>query len=265
MNFRKNYQREMNEIEKPANITEQVLYAADMEQETYTDKTNRSVPKSIATWKTAVATIAIACVLCLCLQQEKVIAFAQSVLNRLTVLSVNNENIEFDKIEPVKINMEGFLKGELPASEAVPYYRLFSSYQQMNQLTQLELPCADKVEYRELAMDITPRTQTGRVSAVILYKNVSYNIYGMFKLDNFDEEEWEEGWGFGEEGTKEVYQYGDGKSACFVKDLDGIDRVYFVEENIFFQMTFNTSNNIELGATANKKQTKNLLKLFGER
>lgn len=177
---------------------------------------------------------------------------------------MNNENIEFDKIEPVKINMEGFLKGELPASEALPYFRLFSSYQQMNQLTQLELPCADKVEYRELGISIDSHTKTGRVTADILYKDVSYSICGMFQLDSFEEEEWESGWGFGDEGKKEIYQYGDGKSACFVKDSDGDDVVYFVEKNILFKMNFNASDNIELGATANKKQTKNLLKLFGE-
>lgn len=260
MNFRENYEREMNEIEKPADITEKVLNAADREQEIYADKKNRNIPKNGAIWKTAAATIAIACVLGLCLQHEKVTSFAQSVLYRLTIFSVNNEDIELDMIEPVKFNMEGFLKGELPVSEAGSgYYRLFSSYQQMNQLTQLELPCADKVEYREISMGITPLYKTGRVSADILYKDVSFAINGMFKLEGFEEKEW----GFGDFGTKEVYQYGDGKSACFVKDEDGTDRVYFVEGNILFQMTFNCSDDIEMGATANKKQVKDLLKLFG--
>lgn len=255
MNFRENYEREMNEIEKPADITEKVLNAADREQEIYADKKNRNIPKNGAIWKTAAATIAIACVLGLCLQHEKVTSFAQSVLYRLTIFSVNNEDIELDMIEPVKFNMEGFLKGE-PYNY---YFRSFTSYQQMNQLTQLELPCADKVEYREVMVSLRPEFKTGRVYAEILYKGASYNIAGMFELDGFEEKEW----GFGDFGTKEVYQYGDGKSACFVKDEDGTDRVYFVEGNILFQMTFNCSDDIEMGATANKKQVKDLLKLFG--
>lgn len=261
MNFKENYQREMSEIEKPSGITEKVLNAADMEQETYAGKKNRSVPESSTIWKTAAATIAIACVLGLCLQHEKVIGFAQSVLNRFSILSVNNEDIYFDEIKPVKINMEGYLKGE-PASEITPNsWRLFTSYHQMNQLTQLELPCADKVEYKDTSISIQSSTQTGRVYADILYKGVSYTIIGMFKLDGFEEKEW----GFGDFGTKEVYQYGDGKSAYFVKEeVDGPDTVvYFVEGNILFKMVFNSSDDIELGPTANKKQVKDLLDLFG--
>lgn len=257
MNFKENYQREMNEIEKPADITKQVLNAADVEQETYTEKKNRNVPKNGAIWKTAVAAIAIACVLVLCLQHEKIIGFAHSVINHFSVLSINNEDIYFDEIEPIKINMEGYLKGE-PASDS---WRLFTSYQQMNQLTQLELPCADKVEYREPSISMQSSTQTGRVYADIWYKGVSYYIIGMFKLDDFKERE---EWGFGDFGTKEVYQYGDGKYAYFVKEeLDEpFHRVYFVEGNILFNMCFNYSDNID-GPTANKKQVKELLKLFG--
>lgn len=258
MNFRENYQREMNEIEKPADITKQVLNAADMAQETYTSvyrKKNRNILKNDSIWKTATATIAIACALALCLHHEKVISFAQSVLDRFAVLSVNNEDIEFDEIEPIKINMESFV-GD------AKNYQTFIPYQQMNQLTQLELPCPDKVEYRGISIDIISQAKTGRVYAEILYKGASYNIIGMFKLDGFDAKEWKFGWGFGTEGAKDVYQYGDGKSAYFVKDLDGTDTVYFVEGNILFKMVFNCSDNIELGPTANKKQVKDLLQLF---
>lgn len=265
MNFKENYQLEMNEIEKPSGITEKVLKAADTEQETYAANKNRNVLRSGAIWKTAVAAIAIACVLGLCLQHEKVISFAQSVLNRFTV-SVNNEDMEFGKIEPIDIDIEGFINDAKTKSVGGPdlvpdYYQYFSSYQEMKQLTQLELPCADKVEYREISLHITPGYQTGYVNAQILYKGVSYNINGMFTLNGFDQEEW----GYGAEGSEEVYQYGDGKTACFIKDSDGNEKVYFEEGNILFQMHFNNGDDIETGAaTASKKQTKNLLKLFAQ-
>lgn len=265
MNFKENYQREMNKIEKPADITEKVLHAADAEQETYAANKNRNVLRGSAIWKTAVAAIAIVCVLSLCLQHEKVISFAQSVLNRFTV-SVNNEDIEFDKIEPVDIDLEALFDD--PKTEAVEsgeptrsYFQVFTSYQEMNQLTKLELPCADKVEYSEIFFDVIPKYKTGHISAHILYEGVSYNTSGMFTLDGFDQEEW----GYGAEGKKEVYQYGDGKKACFIKDSDGNEKVYFVEGNILFQMHFNNGDDIEMGqATASKEQTKNLLKLFGQ-
>lgn len=265
MNFKENYQREMNEIEKPSGITEKVLKAADTEQETYAAYKNRNVLRSGAIWKTVVAAIAIACVLGLCLQHEKVISFAQSVLNRFTV-SVNNEDIAFDKIEPVDIDIDTFINDAKTEAigchgYATSYWRSFSSYQEMKQLTQLELPCADKIEYRQISLDLTPGYQTGRVNTQIVYKGVSYNVNAMFALDGFDQEEW----GYGAEGSKEVYQYGDGKTACFIKDSDGYEKVYFEEGNILFQMHFNNGDDIETGAaTASKKQTKNLLKLFAQ-
>ena len=272
MNFKENYQREMNAIEKPADITEKVLNAVDMEQEIYTDKKKRIIPESSAVRKTAVATIAIACVLGLCLQHEKITSFAQSALNYFSILSVNNEPIELDTVEPIKINMEGFFKGEPPEPELInSHLRFFSSYQQMNQLTQLELPCADKVEYGEIALDLMPKYKTGRVYADILYKDTSYAIAGMFKLDGFEEEGFnDKDWGYGAKGSKEIYQYGDGKSACFVKE-DGTDRVYFAEGNILFQLSFGYCNDPDCEDetctrthhVTSKKQVKKLLKLFG--
>lgn len=260
MNFRENYQREMNEIEKPADITEKILKIDDMEQGTYTDKKNRSVLKGSPIWKTAAA-IAIVCVLGLGLQHEKVIGFAQSVLNRFTV-SVDHEELEFGEMEAVRVNVEDFIRDkktkvvedEDPTAPR-SYYRLFTSYQEMNRLTQLELPGARQVEYKNLSVEMTPTSKTGHIAARILHKGVTYNAAGMFVLDGFDQEKW----GYGATGSKEGYQYGEGKTACFVKDTDGCEIVYFKEKNILFQMHFNTGD-----ATASKEQTKNLLNLFGQ-
>lgn len=253
MNFKENYQREMNEIDKPADITEKVLNAVDMEQETYAAKKNRIIPKSSTIWKTAVAAIAIVCVLSLCLQHEKVISFAHSVLNGFT-LSVNHEDIGFGKIEPVKINIEGFIKdGKTEDVGGPSYSQHFDSYQEMSQLTQLELPCADKIEYKETWVHIDPQYKVGHLGADFSYKGTSYYMNGMFTLDGFDQESW----GYGTKGKKEVYQYGNGKKACFTKDSDGYETVYFMEENILFQLPFGKGNN------ASKEQVKDLLKLFG--
>lgn len=254
MNFRENYQREMNEIEKPADITEKVLIAADREQATYADKKNRSVPKSGDIWKTAAAAIAIVCVLGLCLQHEKIISFAHSVLNGFT-LSVNNEDMGFGKIEPVEINIEDFIRDEKTEDigPTPSYSQHFNSYQEMNQLTQLELPCADKVEYKETWVHIDPQYKIGHLGADFSYKGASYYMNGMFTLDGFDQEHW----GYGDKGRKEVYQYGNGKKACFVKNSDGYETVYFMEGNILFQLFLGN------GDDTSKKQVKDLLKLFG--
>ncbi|MDE6567966.1 MAG: hypothetical protein K2K70_09600 [Lachnospiraceae bacterium] len=267
MNFRENYQREMNEIEKPADMTEKVLHAADREQETYADKKNGNIPKSKAIWKTVAAAIAIVCVLSLCLQHEKVISFAHSVLNGF-IVSVNNEDMEFGKIKPVKMNIEAFIGDEKTEDVAGPVpscVRYFTSYQEMNQLTQLELPCADKVEYKEIWVHIIPKHKNGYLGADFSYQGASYYMNGMFALDGFDQEDW----GYGDKGNKEVYQYGNGKKACFIKDEDGTDKVYFMEGNILFQMFFRDDDDLDDDSivydpdTANKEQVKDLLKLFG--
>ena len=189
MNFKENYQWEMNEIVKPSDITEKILKAADMEQEAFAEKRNRCVLKRSAIWKTVVAAAAIVCVLGLCLRYEKVISFAQSVLNRFTV-SVNKEDMEFGKMEAVKFNIEDFVsdtktKTVEDADTTAPrsYYRLFTSYQEMNQLTELELPGNDKVEYKDISVHIIPEDKAGHITGQILYKGVSYNIDGMFILD----------------------------------------------------------------------------------
>ena len=257
MNFKENYQREMNEIEKPADITEQVLNAADMEQEIYAAKKNRSG----AIWKTAVATIALVCVLGLCLQHENVSSFARSVLNRYTV-SVNDEKMEFGKIEPIKIDIEALTK-----DGNIEYFQDFTSYQEMNQLTQIELPCADKVEYKEIWVHILPQYKNGHIGADFLYQGTLYGINGMFTLEGFDQEVW----GYGDNGSKEIYHYGDGKTACFIKNKDGRDVVYFQEGNILFQLYFgycydpdceDETCTLDHHITS-KKEVKKLLKLFG--
>ncbi len=255
MNFKENYQQEMSEIEKPSGITEKLLNAADMEQETYADKKNRSVRESSTIWKTAAATIAIVCMLGLCLQHEKVIGFAQSVLNTFTVL-VNNEDKEFGMIEPVKMNIDGFINDEKTENIGGPdpsYSQHFTSYQEMNQLTQLELPCADKVEYKETWVEIEPEYKVGHLGANFLYKGASYYMNGMFTLDGFDQKDW----GYGTKGSKEVYQYGNGKKACFTKNSDGYEVVYFREGKILFQLPLGNATSTK------KKQVKDLLDLFG--
>lgn len=263
MNFRENYQREMNEIEKPSDITEKVLNAIDMEQGEYAGGRNSNIPKRGTTWKTAAAAIAILCVLGLCLQHEKVISFAQSVFNRFT-LSVNNEDIEFGDLKPVNMDIDAFINDaetELGPGPDINYDHRFTTYQEMNQLTQLEFPCADKVKYKNIWVDFFPEYKNGHIVAHILYQGVSYDINGMFTVDGFDQEEW----GYGAKGTKEVYQYGDGKIACFVKYPDGDKKVYFQEKNILFQMNVDNGDDIESGAaTASKEQTKKLLDLFGQ-
>lgn len=266
MNFRESYKKEMDGLEKPSDITERVLNTIDAGQDTFVDKKGHAFLGNGAIWKTAAIVIAIVCVVGLGVQHKKVISFAKSAISGFNV-TVNGEDMEFGEIEAVEMDVEGFMAyaggGEVLDPEAGrSYYHFFDSYQEMNEITQLEFPGADEVEYRDVYVDITPTYKTGHINAQILHEGVSYNVSGMFTLNGFRQESW----GYGASGSKEIYKYGDGKKACFLKDSDGYEKVYFEEGNILFQMHFNTGGSIEDGAaTATKKQAKKLLKLFGKK
>lgn len=253
MNFKENYQKEMNRIEKPAGITEKVLNAVDMEQEKSANRKKRNAMKNNIVWKTAAAAIAIVCVLGLW-QHEKVIGFAESVVEGFT-LSVNREKDQFGKIKPVNMDVEAFIndaetepvEGDVNGSCS----RVFTSYQEMNQLTHLEFPCADKVTYKEIMVHIEPKAHVGHLSMSLEYQGVNYWLNGMFTLEGFNQKNW----GYGAKGKKEIYEYGDGKNACLVNSSDGgYEAAYFKEKDILFQLFF-------LGSK--KAQTKQLLDLFG--
>ncbi|MCH5268531.1 MAG: hypothetical protein J1E62_09330 [Lachnospiraceae bacterium] len=252
MNFKENYQREMNELRKPSYITEKVLNEVDREQERYA---NRTLLKNGATWKVAAAAFAIACVLGLW-QHENLIGFAESIPGLFT-LSVNNEkDDEFGKINPVNMDVEAFINDaeteSLPGEDDNPFYtQIFTSYQEMNQLTKLEFPCADKVSYSEIMVGIEPKYHVGHLSMALSYQGVSYRLNGMFALEGYDKKDW----GYGDTGKKEIYEYQDGKNAYFVNSSgEGYKAAYFVEKDILFQLFFIDSN---------KAQAKKLLGFFG--
>lgn len=260
MNFKENYQKEMNKIQKPSDITEKILNAVDTEQEDYAGRKNRKMIKNTAVWKTAAAAIAIVCVLGI-LQHEKVTSFAESIVEGFT-LSVNHEkDIGFDKIKPVNMDLEAFINdAETEPVENDPNNscsQLFTSYQDMNQLTHLELPGADKVTYKEIMLHVDPEYHVGHLSVTLMYQGMHYRLNGMFALEGFDQKNW----GYGDKGKKEIYEYGGGKKACLVtssKTKDEYERVYFEEKNILFQGFFDNE-----GAGPSKKQMKELLDLFG--
>lgn len=263
MNFKDSYKKEMDLIKKPADITQRAL-----EQNNISNKRNFS--HSVAL-KTAIATIALMCIIGGTLQHDKIMSFAESIFGIFT-LSANNEKLGFGEIKTIQMDVEKFItdsgtKIVLDADEkAEPpynYYQYFDSYKDMNQVTNIVFPCADKVEYREISVDLIPEEGCGHISAQIIYNDVSYNVNGMYAIEGFEQESW--GYGVQDAKTVERYQYGKNKNACFIEDSDGIEVVYFNEENILFQMYFHNGNSIKNGdATATRKQCEKLLKLFGQ-
>lgn len=259
MNFKESYKQEMDLLKKTPGLTNKAI---------------KSIPKkkyrAYAAWKTVFAAIAFICIIGVAVQHEKVISFAEAVIGRFT-LSAGGGKMGFGEIQAVPVDVEGFIKdagtkivldwedkAELPYS----YYQNFNSYEDMNRVTNIVLPCADKAEYKEISVQIVPEDCCGHISAQIIYDGVSYNVNGMYTTKGFNQDSW----GFGENDAEivEKYKYGNGKNACFVKDSGGHEIVYFSEENILFKMNFHNGTSIKNGdATATKEQAEKLLELFG--
>ncbi len=269
MNFKDSYKQEMNLLKKPSGITKKAINKAVALQEQ--NVPDRKIFRHSAAWKTAIAAITLICIIGGTLQHEKIMSFAESILGIFT-LSANNEKMGFGKIQPVPMNVKGFitnagtkivLDSENKAEPPYNYYQYFDSYKDMNKVTNIVFPCADKVEYKDIAVDIIPEYSYGHISAQIIYDGVSYNVNGMYTVEGFEHESW--GYGVNYAKTVENYQYGSDKTARFVEDDNKHEIVYFTEENILFQMSFNNGTNIKEGdATATKKQVEKLLDLFGK-
>lgn len=269
MNFKDSYKQEMDLIKKPAGITKKVIENAVVLQEQ--DISSKKISWCPAILRTAIAAITLVCIIGGTLQHEKIMSFAESILGIFT-LSTNNEKMGFGEIQPVPMDIKGFitnagtkivLDSENKAEPPYNYYQYFDSYKDMNKVTNIVFPCADKVEYRDIAVDIIPEYNYGHISAQIIYDGVSYNINGMYTVEGFEHESW--GYGVNNAKTVENYQYGSDKTARFVEDDNKHEIVYFSEKNILFQMSFNNGTNIKEGdATATKKQVEKLLDLFGK-
>ncbi|MCX4326494.1 MAG: hypothetical protein OSJ45_04260 [Lachnospiraceae bacterium] len=262
MNFKESYKQEMDLLKKTPGLTSKAI---------------ESIPKKkyrpYAAWKTVFAVMAFICIIGGAVQHEKIISFAESIISRFT-LSAGGGKMEFEEIKAVPMDIEGFIKDAgtkivsgLDGKPEPPYsyYQNFNSYKDMNRVTNIVLPCADKVEYKEISVQIVPEQCCGHINAQIIYDGASYNVNGMYTTKGFNQDSW----GFGELNDERIekYKYGNGKNACFIKDSDSYDYdvVYFSEENILFKMSFNNGKSIKNGdATATKEQVKKLLGFFGD-
>lgn len=250
MNFKESYKQEMDLLKKTPGLTSKAI--TNIQEKKY---------RSYSAWKMVFAAAAFICIIGGAVQHEKIISFAEAIIGRFT-LSADGGKMEFGEIKAVPMDVEGFIKDagtkivtgwDDKAEPPYSYYQNFNSYEDMNRVTNIVLPCADKVLYKEISVQIVPENNCGHINAQIIYDGASYNVNGMYTTKGFNQDSW----GFGENNaeTVEKYKYGNDRNASFVKDADGHDVVYFSEENILFKMSFNNGT---------RKQVKKLLGLFGD-
>lgn len=230
MNFKDCYQKEINAIKRTPGLTEMAFQKADLEK-------NNKLHLNTS-WKLAAAVMAAVCIIGGVAYGDKAAGFAKSIWGSFA-LSADDEKMKLDPIKSVPFDQETFIADEntqmdkesQDASELY-YSQTFSDYHTMQAITKLELPGADKIEYKNITLSIQPKSGYGQISAQIVYNDNPFDVNAMFAIDGFNQQEW----GYGEnQKIKEVYEYADDKKAYFIEN-DEIETVYFSEGNILFQL-----------------------------
>jgi len=224
MNFKEQYQKEMNGIKCTPGLTDMAFQKADREKE--------HEIRLKSSWKLAVAAMLAVCIIGGVAFGSELTAFAKSMWGSFT-LSAEEEKMVLDPIKPVPFDQKAFIAdANTEMIDDSCYSQTFTDYDDMNHVTNLELPGADKIEYKNITLSIQPALGYGQISAQIVYNHHKFDINAMFALDAFHQEEW----GYGEnEKIKEIYKYAKDKKAYFV-DNDKIQSVYYSEGDILFQL-----------------------------
>ena len=205
-------------------------------------------------WRFAIAVIAAICIIGAAVNNEKVVGLAKSLFGTFT-LSVKEEKMEFGDIQIVAMDQEKFIADKGTKHVDVIYYHIFDSYEEMNQVSDVVLPGADYITYKDISLDVAPEWSYGHLSARAIYGDSKFNISGMFAVQGFEGDIF--GYGDNEGSIVEKYQYGQGKNAYFLREDEGTGRVYFEECGILFQLSAD-------GGKVQNAQVKELLDVFGK-
>lgn len=226
MNFKDAYKSEMNHIKRNRDLDEQVL--AHMEE----PERRRGGYKK---WKLVVAAAAMVCVVVVAVNFQAVAGMAKSIFGSYK-LTAGNEEMELGEIVALEFDVEAFIADEnTEKHDTGSYNRHYENCEEMQELTGIILPGADTCTYEDITIAVDTINGYGHLSMEVVYNGVSYPINGMFALDGFHQDEW----GYGEENSPvDEYAYAEGKKAYFVEDqdYDDLQKVYFSEGNILFQL-----------------------------
>lgn len=274
MNFKECYKAEMDAVKKTPNLTEEILFTEEMRKRFENSESEKRQKAGWAkTWRSVVFAAVAICMIGAVINHEKVDGLAESLFGMFT-LSTDEEEMDFGEMEIVQMNMEQFIAdpettktGGTGENEVLCYNQFFGSYEKMNKVSGIVLPCADKVEYTDITVDVVPEWGYGHISAKMSYDDASYNVNGIYAVNGFGKDSI--GYGDRNGATVEKYEYGKDKRAYFLEEPDGGKRVYFAEEGILFQMTVSDGEpDIQEEEasllTGTKESAKALLELFGK-
>lgn len=235
MNFQKKYQKEMDGIQRTEEL--KALASENMYQ-------HRETVHKKQHWQAAVAVVAICFVIVAAVNSNKVVSFAKSLFGSFT-LSTGKITMDLDDVVPVPFDKEAFIADKKTHEfDNCNYVQLFETYEEMTQKTGLKLPKAESLEYKNISLAIDTENSYGHISVEICLNGYNFEANGMFGIDGFQQENW----GYGtKEIPEEIYEYADGKKAYFINSEE-VNRVYFSEGNILFQMAIEKADDAKLQA-----------------
>ncbi len=231
MNFKENYQDELENVSTSNALNQNVLKLA-------TEKNAKiNIRRKIPNFATA-AILCIA-IIVLIANHNNISAFAKSILSYFS-LSIENEKVDFGEIETIAFDFKGNDE----------FYQTYESRSEC--ISDTDLPLIDFSNANITDISILAIKEYGYINIVssCIYTDYNFTLNGMATTTGFDQESW----GFGtDEDIIEVYEYSNGKKAYILEYddepsteegvviaesvYDAYIQVYFEENSILYQLT----------------------------
>ena len=178
---------------------------------------------------------------------EKILNQYGDSIHRMALIQVKKEDVAEDIYQDVCIKLlrqKAYIEPEELKDGS--YWCLYENQDLLAENTGIVISESEKLDLKDIVVNIGTIYKTGHLSLEVACDVGQCHMNGMFLMDGYTGEEYDYSeYGYGEE-TKAyyVYEYAEGKEACFVKDSDANkwQRVYFSERGILYQLFVENSN-----------------------
>lgn len=221
--IKEKYKLELDAIKHNAELDERVFDALEEEKIFSYKKFYRFVPVAIA------AGLALFIVM---FNFDNVAVNAKDLFGNFG-FSIGGEDFDLGEINPVSLDYERYLNDERAEWKGANFYY---NYEDFHEGLGIDLPASDVFEYNEIIISLHIEYYVGHVAAGFSYKGQSCWMNGRFIVEGYPYEGL--GYGENEDTVFEVYEYGDGKKAYFVRNDNPkyYQMVYFATENYVFEL-----------------------------
>lgn len=244
MNFSEMYKNEMNDIRHNIQSDKKILDTITMDQQQ--GISNLSSGSRRRRLRLVPGIAAFACMTLIVMNFTAVTNYAENVFGQFG-LSVKNEKMKLDDIEPVLFDLNTFMAGaeeelvDIDENSGVDetYYNTFNTYKEFKENTGMILSESDKIVFTGITTHISKTYKIGHLSMDVLVDGQRALMNGMFVIEGSAQTDF--GYGDNDGKVTNVYKYAEGKKAYFV--YNGTDAgeeknqaVYFTEKGVMYQL-----------------------------